>query len=163
MCQERLLRSAPSSEELFPVVGIAERFGAAGRVVDSAPAMFPLARQVGKSSPRRYECRNPASKLSPAPTVSMGSISRVGLAKRSVPHCARDPLRPSFTTTSGTNCESLWMAASMSSVPAALQASRSFGRNTSTLRNTSLKPSSQRSSGSSLVSSEMVRPFNLRN
>ena len=60
-----------------------------GRVVESAPARLPLARQVGRSDPRTYSCRKPASKLSPAPTVSTGTTSCEALVKRSVPRWAR--------------------------------------------------------------------------
>ena len=53
-----------------------------GRVVESAPARLPLARHVARSAPRTYSCRNPASKLSPAPTVSTGNdfLRRTGEA-----------------------------------------------------------------------------------
>ena len=64
-----------------------------GRVTDRAPARLPLARQVVRSEPRRYSCRKPASKLSPAPTGSTAVIFNAGLAKRSVPRCASAPSR----------------------------------------------------------------------
>ena len=56
-----------------------------GRVVESAPAWLPLARHVDKSEPRTYSCRKPASKLSPAPTVSTATTSCEGLSNRSAP------------------------------------------------------------------------------
>ncbi len=56
-----------------------------GRVVENAPARLPLAKQVGRSAPRTYSCRKPASKLSPAPTVSTATTSCEGLSNRSAP------------------------------------------------------------------------------
>src|SRR5215472_79046 len=74
-----------------------------GRVVENAPARLPLARHFARFDPRRYSCRKPASKLSPAPTGSTASTVNGELTMRSLPRRARAPLRPSFTTTRGTS------------------------------------------------------------
>src|SRR5581483_5527408 len=127
-------------------------------VVENAPARFPAARHSARLFPRTYCDKKPASKLSPAPTASTTSTFSAALASRSLPCRAIAPFFPHFTTTSGTRSASQETACSRSSVPAIRQASRSLGKKTSTYFKVSSNPPCQVSSGSSLVSSDVVSP-----
>ena len=105
------------AQEAFAIFLIAEGFGASRPGHGKSAGAIAAGQARGRSEPRRYSCRNPASKLSPAPTASTAVTFSAGLVKRSLPRCASAPSWPSFTTTSGTISASRWMAFSGSSVP----------------------------------------------
>ena len=135
-----------------------------GRCVDNAPEALPAAAHSSNGSPRRYALKKPALKLSPAPTVSTGSTGTVVALYRFPPAWTIEPRLPHFTATTGTFRASTSSALSTSSVPVIRLASSSFGSSTSTNPSSSPSGSPHRSSGSSFVSSERVRPrsFNSR-
>lgn len=128
------------------------------RVVESAPERFPKRRQSSIPAPRINRCRKPASKLSPAPIVSTVSVTGGEASKRLLPWRARTPFSPRFMTSKGTFLARMSAARRGSSSRARRQASCSFGRRTSTNFRVSAVSSCQRSSGSSLVSRDVVRP-----
>ena len=103
------------------------------------------------------------SKLAPLLVVKLGrkgSLAQRGSERLTAP--SREVI-PVDTVGAGDSFDSFFIASSRSSVPAALQASRSFGRKTSTWCRSSCRSPSQRSSGSSLVSREIVSPFDFSN
>ena len=107
----------------------------------------------------RHPIRKPASKLSPAPTVSTTSgAAGAGISRTVSPSITKAPLAPIFTTTTGPR-EAMWRAALVtSSIPVIRTISSVFGRKKSHHSSASSKPPSHPSVGSQFGSIETVIP-----
>ena len=126
--------------------------------VDREPQTTPSARLRPTVHPESRPQRNPASKLSPAPTESRTSTTGASTCTRRQPSCARAPSAPSLTTGSGPRAART-VAATVGSV--ALEtpaASAALTKRMSTIGSTSASPPCQRSAGSQLRSRDVVAP-----
>src|SRR5579859_3311905 len=125
--------------------------------VESAPVTFPAYAHALGGKPLSQPNKNPALKLSPAPIVSTGCTDTPSTINVSPATRTTDPRDPHLTAMQGTRASSA-RASSNVFFPVMRQASPSFGSSRSTNSRTSGSTPPHSPLGSSLVSSEMVKP-----
>src|SRR5450759_1885096 len=129
-----------------------------GRRAESEPQATPSARLRLTSQPWRRAQRKPASKVSPAPTVSATSTAGAVTCTRRQPSRARAPSAPSLITGSGPRAARTVAATAGSGAPLTAAASAPLTKSTSTAGSTSASPPSHVSAGSQFRSSDVPAP-----